>query len=189
MKILVDIDGVLAATQQAIAKIRGIDFPNPWPVDQYHMGKVYGITDEELWNGCDESWWANIPQTDEAQHLMDLATSYSNNVYLVTKPMHYGGASGKIVWIEKNFQMFANRYFITPCRHAMADDDTFLIDDSSENVDFFNQAGGRAILMPRPWNRDAVKSNQSLDAVVSRLGNCVKAWDLGVNELKGKEWH
>jgi hypothetical protein len=47
-----------------------------------------------------------------------------------------------------------DQYSITPVKHAYARHDVMLIDDSPENVDKFRERYGKALLVPRPWNRN-----------------------------------
>jgi len=77
------------------------------------------------------------------------------NVFICTKslpdPKHY---SGKIAWIYNNLpQWICNQVIISGRKETNARPGALLIDDSEKNVYRFRSTrGGRAILVPRPWN-------------------------------------
>ena len=70
----------------------------------------------------------------------------------LSNPQHF---AGKIQWMQDNLpEWIQEQYSITPIKHAYAHRDVLLIDDMPENVDKFRDKGGKAILVPRPWNRN-----------------------------------
>ena len=61
--------------------------------------------------------------------------------------------AGKFDWIKENLsQYFLRQFSMSPVKDFCAMENSLLIDDSDENVNKFERAGGQAILMPRPWN-------------------------------------
>jgi hypothetical protein len=60
---------------------------------------------------------------------------------------------GKLRWIERHMEeRWLRRYIFTPVKEAFARPGVVLIDDCDANVTAFRDAGGRAVLVPRPWN-------------------------------------
>jgi hypothetical protein len=61
-----------------------------------------------------------------------------------------------MIWFEKNIPELYERVIPTlvPKEEFAFDFNRLLIDDCQENVERFCEAGGAAILVPRPWNRN-----------------------------------
>ena len=55
-------------------------------------------------------------------------------------------------WVVRELPEYAQRYLVGPAKAFCASSDTVLIDDADFNVEAFGEAGGRTILVPRPWN-------------------------------------
>ncbi len=54
--------------------------------------------------------------------------------------------------MQREIPHLAGNAFIGGKKHLLAHKDALLIDDRDENVAEFRHAGGKAILIPRPWN-------------------------------------
>lgn len=180
----IDMDGVLVDLVPAWLKIKGFEMPSQWPGGEYYLHKIFPISREDIWKGCDEEWWANLPKTGIANELLSFVECHSDEVYLVTNPVVEEGATGKILWIERNYPQHINRFMMGPCRYLLARNDRILIDDQDNNIDLFNQHGGRGILLPQPWNR----YHNRKDDFKIRFLNCIEAHNIGARELNGKEW-
>lgn len=190
MRLLLDMDGVIADIVPAWLRHRGFAMPQPWPDGEYNLAKIFNIDHHTVWDGCDEDWWANLPKTKEADRIVAAVEQRFSpeEIFIVTKPVVTAGATGKLLWLNKHYHRFLNRYFITPCREELANDETILIDDQSDAVDLFNHRGGRGILLSRPWNRGFAKSNQTLVDLETRLDRCRNAFGVGAMELTGQNW-
>lgn len=190
MRCLVDMDGVIADIVPAWLSYRGKKMPQPWPDGNYNMAEIFNIPPELVWRGCDEDWWEELPKTADADAILDIVESRfaSEDIYIVSKPVIDDGATGKLRWLQRHYPRFLGRYLLTPCREILANDETILIDDSSENIDLFNRNGGRGILLPRPWNRRFAKSNQAAKDLELRIDRCRGAFGVGAYEIIGQEW-
>ena len=78
------------------------------------------------------------------------------NIYLVTLSMpNLEAWSGKAAWVNKHLSFYNTRLIITTAsKLLLAGPNTLLIDDRDKNVEEFRKAGGQAILVPRPWNKN-----------------------------------
>lgn len=155
---LLDMDGVLVDLHSTIFRKFGIDKPEDKTL--WNNGELL-ISNEELWAGTDAEWWASLPWTPEGQELLDLCVSYfgRDRIVICTKPApHPGSADGKLLWLERNIPWLSRSYILTVNKSLLAAPHLCLIDDSDRNVDSFHAAGGRAILVPRIWNRFACHS-------------------------------
>ena len=57
-------------------------------------------------------------------------------------------------WIHAHFPEWMHRsYAITPRKWFFAQPGSLLVDDNEKNCRLFRKNGGRALLIPRPWNR------------------------------------
>jgi hypothetical protein len=115
-------------------------------------------TPADFWNSLGESVWHVMPvRLDCCQLLRTCAAIVGEkNVFICTKslpqPHHY---SGKMGWIYRNLPGWIHGQIqINGHKETNARPGALLIDDSDANVDKFRATrGGRAILVPRPWNR------------------------------------
>lgn len=191
MRILVDIDGVVADFFTAWLKAHGLP-PQEcyhWPETlSYNLAEMFPIAESALWEPCDEQWWENLSLMPDACEIMNLIHSLKTPVYFLSRPVPSVGATGKLRWVAKNFPGMETETILTKHKHLLADGDTVLIDDQENNVDGFTQSGGRGILLSRPWNSRRAQSNQSVDDLALRLDNCYKAWRFETWELKGHKW-
>lgn len=188
MRAFIDMDGVLVDLLPAWLKLKGLKMPNPWPDGVYDLKKIFSIEDHNIWDGCDEKWWAELPPTPDAAEIVKTVEGYVGLIYLITNPIVIAGASGKIQWISKNFPRFAMRWMMGPCRTTLANDETILIDDESKNIDSFNQSGGRGITLARKWNNRFAQSASTVPDLNRRLGNCISAYAVGAREISTKPW-
>ena len=79
---------------------------------------------------------------------------------------HIESPTGKWAWIRDNLPIYLKRTIITQApKHLLARPDTLLIDDKDENVDGFREAGGKALLIPRPWNRAHLQADRTVEVV------------------------
>ncbi len=155
--IFLDIDGVLADTVGALARMHYADpdLRTWWPRGEYSCAKAFGCTDAEVWAFTDHDWWASLPMLPHARALIDLCASRPGGFTLATSPLHDpASASGKVEWIRKHFGAGFRDYMIGPHKHLMArHPDAVLIDDFEANCQKFVEHGGCAILFPALWNR------------------------------------
>jgi len=75
-----------------------------------------------------------------------------------------------MLWVKEHLSRYYKQLIITMApKHLLAKPDTLLIDDKDENVEGFWDAGGKAILVPRPWNSNHKLSDVSVNMVSHSL--------------------
>lgn len=151
MRIFLDLDGVI------------VDFANGI-IDWYNLNcspkdfkkwndvfKFFNGTEHDFWNNLTDDFWVNLNFTKEAKTILTLLEDFKPCI--LTSP-GWTGAGGKQKWLRKNLPKYfkEERYLIGPAKHYLAHAFSLLIDDSENNVEKFREAGGNAILVPRPWN-------------------------------------
>ena len=174
-KILIDLDGVLSNFTRTACEIW--DKPNP-----YADGKGRGVYDVPMLLGIEalKFWepygnadvWAGQHKTEEADMLVNLCKSAVGveNVCILSAPnLNEESLVGKIRWVKKHYPEFKRQYLFGPRKHFCAAENHILIDDYDLNVDNFIEAGGKAILFPRPWNRNHVLNIDPVEYVTQEL--------------------
>lgn len=166
-QILVDLDDVCNHFTMFVLNHLGCshheeDFPVEVGYDivaAYNIMKPDNISVGEFWSKVTPNIWSWMPRRVDTDWLLDLCARYvgRENVLICTKslghPLHY---AHKIQWMQANLPSWIqNQFSITSRKEAYACPTTLLIDDSADNVDKFRaRKGGKAILVPRPWNRN-----------------------------------
>lgn len=160
-RILLDMDGVIADFVQGAADLWHM--PN-----QYREGAVvpgtflttfWGMDQDKFWRGIAKAgdlFWQNLPRTPEAKAIVNLCCSRVGveNVAILTSPTRDPGCiEGKRAWMVQNFPELAGRMIFTTSKEFLACPQNILVDDQDNNFSRFIAAGGRAVMVPRMWNR------------------------------------
>ena len=156
MKILLDVDGVLANFAEAASIIHGRS--NPFLKEEnlgtYSIEQIWGIPLEEFIRPFDVAFWSHIPKMPDADLIVKLLKDAfgPKNICFLTKPVKtLGCLEGKKFWLEKYYPdipwLFGrDKNF---CSHT----NSILIDDNETHCRDFIESGGRAFLIPAPWNK------------------------------------
>lgn len=181
-RIYCDMDGVLTDFVGGAAYLFGADPRDlKWSpaegtsktVSSVHI--PLGITDDELWAkiaAAGVSFWENLEKHEWAddlwKHLNKTApTLIASSPALVGAPE---SAYGKVKWLQKwRGKDFQDYILIRGNKHLLAGPTAVLIDDYGRNVKEFREAGGHAILFPRPWNENREFSESPIDYTVMML--------------------
>lgn len=173
--VYLDMDGVLVDFHKGVH----IVFDQPY---NYQHKSLYdydfwsdwdGISREQINEKCTTSFWQNLNWMHDGHDILRLITTVvkPEQIYLLTTPMpNPESATGKTLWVEKHMPEYKKRLIITQApKHMFAKSDTLLIDDKTENVDDFIEAGGYGLLVPRPWNIDYGMADYTTQIVEERL--------------------
>ena len=170
-KIFLDLDDVLCdftlpALYQAGCNINPNDFSVYSPEWGYDIVKAYNqlkmshlenCNSFEFWRKFSSPFWSGLKKTAFADDLVSACACAVKHtqIFILTAPTDsHECYSGKKLWIDNNFPIFAEtgRIILANQKHLLADSGSLLIDDSDANVDAFRKHGGCALLLPRPWN-------------------------------------
>ena len=169
MKVFLDMDGVLVDFRRGICEA----FDRDDPSDSWLFWENWeGISFEDVNAKCIGSFWLNLEWTHEGLNIFKAVfEKFIGDFYLLTTPMpNLGSASGKAVWVDKHIPIYNKRLITTQAsKSLLAGPDTLLIDDKDENIEEFVAAGGRGILVPRPWNELHGWANETLQVVKNSL--------------------
>lgn len=173
--VFLDMDGVICDFTAGAIAAHGRSIP---PQDvRWGMEEQLGLSPEEFWAPLDFGFWSNLSWTEEGYELLKgLELTFGENVVLMTSPCETpGGVEGKVSWIRKNLPSYSKRFFVGPPKHLAAGPGKILVDDHEVNVDKFVAHGGRALLVPRPWNRRRLETDRlggfNVDKLMRELDN------------------
>ena len=165
MKILLDVDGVLADFTGGACRAHGAE--NPYyqsplmgAAGQWDLASLLDLTEEEFWAPLRGArFWRGLEETfDGGLILRDAVKAVgARNVCLLTNPsldpeFDPASATGKLQWIADHLPGWRRRCLIGEPKHFCAHTESVLIDDNDKNVETFIEHGGGAILVPRAWN-------------------------------------
>jgi 5'(3')-deoxyribonucleotidase len=180
MKVLLDVDGVLANFVQGACDEHGLENPylSPASAGHYDIVKLLGVPDKEFWAPLGRDFWANLPKMEHADVIVELLelTYGRDNICILTKPCKTEGcADGKIIWLRENYPQF--HFLLGSSKSWCAHPGSILFDDFGKNITRFRQSHGRAFLVPAPWNHmhgvDTLKAISSfLEAERAVLNAC-----------------
>lgn len=128
------------------------------------------VTDAEMWGRLEdrgEAFWRNLEWLPWGQELYKMCCDAGPVVLMTTPSEDPYSAAGKLAWIQEQLPAEQHRrYSLSPCKPSLRHSAALLIDDGEHNVDGFRAprfvhsggsnmhalAGGRAVLVPAPWN-------------------------------------
>lgn len=151
-----DLDGVLVDFVAGGLAFHGKTLPPDevrWDFPQ-QVGFV-GTWAAEFWNPLGKDFWAGLGWTVEGKLLLaHLEVLFGDRVVLLSSPCGTPGRhEGKCEWVERELPAYRRRVCLGAAKHLFAAPTKILVDDHDANADAFTAEGGRAVLVPRPWNR------------------------------------
>lgn len=158
MKLLLDLDGVCANFVKAICKEHGR--PDPYTEAEnlgcYNMAHLWGMPEEKFYAPLNNiKWWVNVDPMPDLPAIKELIFKYFKveDICILSEPPSIAPLAmiGKWIWCKDHLPEIKNRLFGTT-KDFCACENIILLDDDQYKIDRFRMAGGRGVLMPRPWN-------------------------------------
>jgi hypothetical protein len=118
-------------------------------------------TRKTFWEAIPRRAWVECPESDFFHWLLRACKRITGrSIYIATATTKDPDClAGKLEWIHAHFPKWMHRqYFITPRKWKLGKPGSLLIDDNEKNCRLFEEAGGLAIRVPRPWNDAAAFS-------------------------------
>jgi len=153
--IFVDMDGVLCDFITAAFSAHGQRFnPKDYPRGEFACEKILGITTNEFWRRVDfggEAFWENLEPYPWALDLVK-ELQQIDRVIIATSPSRSPASySGKRRWLQKMGLCRLDAMFGAQ-KWLMSRPGRTLVDDGEHNTVAWEKEGGRAIVIPQPWN-------------------------------------
>lgn len=180
MIIYLDLDGVCTNFIKSCIrahKLSYTDTVNKWKRDYlgvFSAFKVFGINNSQFWKAIDregETFWSDMEAYDWFKPLYNELSKIGDVIFLTSPSQSPKSHSGKIKWLQNQFNQNFKDYVITPRKELLASPDTVLIDDCPKNIEKFQNAGGRVILFPQFWNSKEEVSDK-VNYVLDNLKAC-----------------
>jgi len=136
------------------------------------------LSGNEFWNAFDYDFWANLPLFPRACEFVKFLGAHSDLYFATSVTLNPMYTAGRVAWIQKHFPTMNRRFFIGAKKALFAQPGSILIDDCDANCEAFEAHGGKAILMPRPWNKGRrnkydLDITSLYDHVIKELSKCV----------------
>jgi|SRR5579871_246204 len=174
----VDLDGVLVDFVAGALAVHGKTLARrevKWSFPE-QIGFA-GADDAAFWEPLGFDFWAGLGWHEDGRRLLGELERLvgADRIALLTSPcLTRGAVEGKVEWLRRRLPRYARQFFVGPAKHLCAGPGKVLVDDHDANVDRFVGAGGRAVLVPRPWNRRAVLTDETgyfpVDFVLHEIG-------------------
>lgn len=152
--IFFDMDGLLCDFVRGVLRHHGReDFP--YSDVRWGIEAQLGIEPGQFWDGLGHGFWANLDTLADGFRLLRWAEHAvgADAVGILSSPCDTAGcAEGKREWILRHLPTYKKRLFLGSAKELFAGPAKLLIDDHDPNCDRFAAAGGKAVLVPRPWN-------------------------------------
>ncbi len=124
---------------------------------RWGMEEQLKIDKNTFWKGLDYFFWSNLAWTGEGQTLIqELEDIFGDNIAIVSSPCKtIGCRDGKAHWVENYLPNYKDKLFLGNKFNIglLASPNKILIDDHELYISQFKEAGGKGILVPRPWNK------------------------------------
>lgn len=155
--VFLDMDGVITSFRRGVCNALDKPYDYLTMSDKWIFWDNWpDVTFEMVNEICTATFWDNLPWMHDGHKILRSLFPRFNleQVYLLTTPMpNIESASGKMMWISGNLPVYLKRTIITMApKSLLARPDTLLIDDKDKNIEEFEAAGGRGLLVPRPYN-------------------------------------
>jgi len=100
------------------------------------------------------SWWRGLPWMPGGKELLQLVVESGLPWALCSAPSACpNAAAGKIQWAKDQLgEMGKKKLILVDNKSFLAREGVVLVDDMVHNTVAFIEAGGEAVLVPRPWN-------------------------------------
>lgn len=152
--IFLDMDGVLADLVRGVLGFYGRSDLRVADVTSWDLAEFLKIDPFHFWRQLGFKFWENLSQTDECRELIDrvIGVYGIDRVCILTSACRtWGCLEGKRDWARRNAGLPV--FMVEGSRHkALLARSGVLVDDSDTNCEDWDNAGGRSVLVPRPWN-------------------------------------
>ena len=187
--IFLDCDGVYSDFINAILRVLKYDFEGDI-TDSWKWGHIMDVfpylgTDwQTVSQYCTHDFWANLPWTADGKEILEQVQLRfrPDECMVLTRPMNNDESySGKARWVSRNIPKLTYRLVPThvPKEEFAHDFNCILIDDCQDNIERFIKAGGAAIMVPLPCNKNdhIYEAGQTVEYIGAQLDKWIDIVD------------
>jgi 5'(3')-deoxyribonucleotidase len=172
--VFLDLDGCLVDFIGGACNLYGIDNPYDLPenLGKWEMYNMIPMKEDEFYRDMDYDFWRQLHWTEDGKDILDALEEMfgKRNICILSSPCRTDGClQGKADWIRSEMPQYKRQFLLGNQKHFCAWDGASLVDDSDKNCDEFCAAGGEAILVPRPWNRNYKISGNTIWYVKDKI--------------------
>lgn len=167
-RLILDMDGVLADFMRGALDLHDKHDVSEESIVSYEMHGYCGVSAHAFWQritsnhitqGGGVRFWRTLPEYAYTRELLNYAQMSKGSMIATScgtgGAYTHGATEGKLQWLKERFACDLPVFFGRD-KSVLARPDAMLVDDLPKNVEAFIGAGGRALLVDRPWNRDRV---------------------------------
>lgn len=163
---LFDLDGLLANFVAGSLAAHGKHIPHAEiGYDFMTQAGFEGIADPAFWAPLkNPDFWQNLDPYPDGMALFTRVAAVipMSRIGFLSSCACPGAHDGKKAWLEKHLGVYAKHFFAGEAKELLAAaPNKLLVDDFNSNVDRFKAAGGRTVLIPRPWNRRKAETDEN----------------------------
>lgn len=157
MRILLDLDDVLADFVGGALRAHGLPKRDPRPLGAWSLTDPLRMTDAEFWkplHEAGEGFWLGLQPLPWARDLLNFVSSITDDWHIVSSPSNCPSShTGKIRWLRRFIGPTFNRFVLTGDKHLLAQGDVVLVDDRESTLRLFRSYHGMGCLFPTQGNR------------------------------------
>lgn len=165
-KVFLDLDGVCANFIAGALAAHNRPRADHDKVHLWEVWTVLGMTEAQFWAPLTSAnFWASLDPYPDMAGVVAACEGFAGrlNVCLLTTPYPSPGClAGKFTWVRSHLPDCLRRYVMAPDKTFCAAEGAVLVDDCDANVRAWKDAGGLAVLYPRPWNARRALAGDSL---------------------------
>jgi len=186
--LFLDVDGVLVDWLAGCHRLHGKRWSpgdatlQYWPYTfgpkgwDFYKDPAFDVELKDLFTGMNRNFWASLGWMPDGPEILSKCERYfAGNVFLLSSPCHEDGTiDGRFDWINANMPKYRKRILVGDCKEAIAKaagPDAVLLDDWDRNTNAWTEAGGTAIVCPRPWNSAYKKADDIMNVLDISLRN------------------
>jgi hypothetical protein len=156
LSVFFDLDGCLADFVGGALKHHGVHLPAMDVKWDFLVDIGFKGRENEFWEPLGREFWSGLPLLEDGVKFLSKVETLipSKRIAFLSSPCATDGCcDGKRDWVRKHFPEYSRRLLLGSAKEVCANRHSILIDDHDNNCDQFEMFGGRAFLLPRPWNR------------------------------------
>lgn len=135
----------------------------------WKMAGAFNIDEKSFWSiiDSDKDFWSNLEVLPWAKEIYEYLKT-KGDVTIVSAPNKDPESwKAKIAWLQKHLGIKSSDVILGQKKELLAGNG-ILIDDSPSNIEKFEAAGGKGILIPAQWNTIGIDYNKHILPILQK---------------------